>query len=219
MTITNWKPLGKSVKGADLLAATLGKSEKAILVLACLHGDEQQGKFIALKLLAYYEENFLALKDKKLVVVPVANPDGYTFNQRTNCNGVDLNRNFPTKNWQLSKEKNDFYSGDKPASEPETLAIRNLIDALNPQLIISLHQPYKVINYDGPAEKISTLMAKFNKYKIVQDIGYPTPGSLGTYAGVEKQIPTITLELPENEPNETVWKDNSFGLIAVINHT
>ena len=43
------------------------------------------------------------------------------------------------------------------------------------------------------AEKISEIIG----YPVQQEIGYPTPGSFGTYAGVEKNIPTITLELDE----------------------
>ena len=34
-------------------------------------------------------------------------------------------------------------------------------------------------------------------YPVEESIGYPTPGSFGTYAGVERNIPTITLEMDE----------------------
>ena len=35
--------------------------------------------------------------------------------------------------------------------------------------------------------KISDIM----NYPVEPSIGYPTPGSFGTWAGIEKQIPTI----------------------------
>ena len=55
-------------------------------------------------------------------------------------------------------------------------------------------------------EKISEIM----NYPIEPSIGYPTPGSFGTWAGIEKEILTITLELDEevdvNELKEPVFK-------------
>ena len=217
MIITEWKTKYKSVKGNDINVATLGSGERTILIIGCMHGDEVQGKFVALKLLSYYEENPLALTDKKLIIVPVLNPDGYENNNRCNSNGVDLNRNYPSKNWELSKDKNEFYSGNKPASEPETQLIINLIETNKISLIINLHQPYKVINFDGPAEEYAELLSRYNHYEVVKDIGYSTPGSLGTYAGIEKNIPIITLELPENESDIRVWRDNHLALIGLIN--
>lgn len=40
-------------------------------------------------------------------------------------------------------------------------------------------------------------ISKIIGYPVEESIGYPTPGSFGTWAGVEKGIPTITLELDE----------------------
>jgi protein MpaA len=219
MILTEWKKLGESINKQDINAAFIGKGDKYIFVIACMHGDEKQGKTIALKTLAYFEENKLLLQNKQLIIIPVLNPDGYSQNNRGNARGVDINRNFPAKNWEHSKEKNEFYPGESPASEPETLIIINLIEKYKPELIINLHQPYKLINFDGPAEKYADLMTKLNHYKIQKDIGYQTPGSLGTYAGIERNIPVITLELPENEPDDTVWRDNYLAIIATINHT
>lgn len=217
MITTEHKIIAKSVKNNELLATYIGRGEKYVIVLSCIHGDEPQGKNISLKLIAYYEENKSLLVDKTLILVPVVNPDGYEAISRVNANGVDLNRNFPSKNWELSVNKDDYYSGLKPASEPETQAMVGLIEQYCPKLIIALHQPYKLINYDGPAIKYADVMSKLNNYKIASDIGYPTPGSLGTYAGIERQIPVITLELPESEPDEIVWEDNNIAIATVIN--
>ena len=82
----------------------------------------------------------------------------------------------------------------------------NKIDA-----ILSIHAPFRVVNYDGPAEELAEKISKITGYKVQKDIGYPTPGSFGNYAGVERKIPTITLELPEDETNETLWIQNNFS--------
>ena len=65
------------------------------------------------------------------------------------------------------------------------------------RLILTLHAPYKIVNYDGDALVAANAISKIIGYPVEESIGYPTPGSFGTWAGVEKGIPTITLELDE----------------------
>ena len=80
-----------------------------------------------------------------------------------------------------------------------------LIDEMQPDAIITIHAPFKIVNYDGPEEKTHTLAEEISKitgYPIQKDIGYSTPGSFGTYAGLEKEIPTITIEVDEEIPSE-----------------
>ena len=133
--------------------------------------------------------------DGKLFI-PCLNPDGLQLGQRTNANGVDLNRNFPTKNWELT-EKNEFFGGEKPASEIETQFLIDVINQYKPETILTLHAPFKVVNYDGPARELAEQISQIIGYPVEESIGYPTPGSFGTYAGIERQIKTITLELDE----------------------
>jgi protein MpaA len=141
--------------------------------------------------------------------IPCLNPDGMQLGQRTNANGVDLNRNFPTKNWgedtsQAGNNPTDYYGGTSPASEIETKFLIDVIEKYNPKTILTLHAPYKVVNYDGPAKELAQKISKIIGYPTEGSIGYPTPGSFGTWAGVERQIPTITLELDEICPVENL---------------
>jgi protein MpaA len=78
-----------------------------------------------------------------------------------------------------------------------------------------LHTPKGCINYDGPAETLAKEMAKLNKYPVKSYIGYETAGSLGTYAGKELQIPTITLEL-KNESSQKLYTKNKESLLFII---
>ncbi len=134
-----------------------------------------------------------------LLFIPCLNPDGMARGVRTNSNGVDLNRNFPTKNWELT-EKNEFFGGEKPASEIETRFMIEVLEEYKPKLILTLHAPFKVVNYDGPAKEISEKISEIIGYPVEASIGYPTPGSFGTYCGIERNIPTVTLELDETCP-------------------
>lgn len=179
----------KSDNTIQLIANT---DYKRILVIGVFHGDEPQGEFLINE---YIKRNSAT----RLLFIPCLNPDGKALNSRTNSHGVDLNRNFPTKNWELT-EKNEFFGGDSPASEIETRFLTEVIDRYMPELILTLHAPFKVVNYDGPAEEIAQKISEIINYPVEKSIGYPTPGSFGTYCGIEKNIPTITLELDEKCP-------------------
>ncbi len=169
--------------------------DKKILIIGVFHGDEWQGEYF----INSYLKNSKESKKNEVYYIPRLNNNA----ERKNKRGVDLNRNFPTKNW-IKSENNDYFGGEKPNSEIETRFLVDLIDKNDFSAIITLHAPYKVINYDGPALELAQKIQKFINYKITSDIGYPTPGSFGTYCGIERNIPTITLEIDEDENIENL---------------
>jgi protein MpaA len=129
------------------------------------------------------------LGDKRVVLIPISNPDGYERKMRHNANGVDLNRNFPAENYR-SKRRH----GNKPLTQPESKAIFDAIERFRPGCIISIHQDRACIDYDGPARELASSMSKSGKLKLKR-LG-ALPGSLGSYAGDQLGIPVITVELP-----------------------
>ena len=208
------KYIEKSLKKRNIEIYILGNGPDKIAILGSMHGDEPQGDYMVHKLLEYIKNHEELLHDKQILLIPAINPDGLVKNTRGNANGVDLNRNFPTTNW-TAKIDADHYPGPKPASEPETRMLIKYITEFSPELIINIHSPLKVINYDANCLETAKLMAKYNKYRISDDIGYPTPGSFGTYFGKERNIQVITLETgPEN--GRKAWKVNKEAIIEVI---
>lgn len=177
------------------------KDAKNILVIGVFHGDEPQGEF----LINEYVKNAKKIPVNNLYYIPRLN-----FSKtRVNKNGVDLNRNFPTKNWgedtSLAGENpDDYYFGQAAGSEDETKFVVKLMDETAFDAIITLHAPYKIVNFDGnkggEAKRLAEKVSEIVEYPIQEDIGYPTPGSFGTYAGVERDIPTITIEMDEDIP-------------------
>lgn len=200
------KTFSKNNNEIVLIQQSSAEFEKTILIIGVVHGDEPQGKF----LIDNYLENpspqpspargegVKQIKNR-LLFIPCLNPDGLELNARQNANGVDLNRNFPTQNWQGGKhiEPSEYFGGNEAASEVETKFVIEIIDEFKPDVILTLHAPYKVVNYDGPAKDIAEKISEIIGYPATTDIGYLTPGSFGTYAGLERNIPTITLELDE----------------------
>ena len=167
--------------------------DKKLLIIGVFHGDEFQGEYF---INSYLKQDNTPSKNE-IHYIPRLNKN----NKRVNLNNVDLNRNFPTKNWVKSK-KDDYFGGEEPNSEKETKFLVDLIEKEKYDAIITIHSPYKVINFDGPALELSKEIQKFLGYKITNDIGYPTPGSFGTYCGLERNIPTITIEIDETEELE-----------------
>ena len=184
--------------------------EKKLLIIGVFHGDEPQGECFINSYLNKHAEN----GKNSIYFIPCLNPS----KKRKNINGVDINRNFPTKNWILS-ENNDYFGGEKPNSEIETKFVMEILDEYKPQLILTLHAPFKVVNFDGNAREISEKISKIINYPVEESIGYPTPGSFGTYAGIENKIPTITLELDETCSVEDLISPvhKIFDMLAEIN--
>jgi protein MpaA len=194
-----------------------GGTSSTVLVIGVFHGDEPEGEYLIQKLMEDIKQSPALIGNNRVLLVPCLNPDGRQAGTRVNASGVDLNRNFPTKNRTgMPARGSEFFGGEEPGSEIETRFIIEILDEYQPARILTIHAPYKVVNYDGPAEKIAENMSKLNGYPIQVDIGYPTPGSFGTYAGKGKGIPVITLELPEDCNLETAWLDNKRALYYFI---
>lgn len=194
------KVYSKNSNEIDLVSIGGTVGDKTILIIGVFHGEEPQGKFLIDEYLSTSVEN-----KNNILFIPCLNPDGMTINKRQNANGIDLNRNFPTKNWAKVDKTSEYYGGENSASEIETKFVMEILAEFSPDIILTLHAPYKVVNYDGPAKEIADEISKIIGYPTSNDIGYPTPGSFGNYAGVERNIPTITLELDEEiDVNELI---------------
>lgn len=167
---------------------------KAVLVLAGVHGNEIEGLIAANALIGSFAKNFDF--DLKFYVLPCLNPDGFFSGSRLNARGVDLNRNLPTKDWRKEAFSPKYPPGDYPNSEIENQILISFIEKIKPGLILSIHSFEKyMMNINGACRDIAEAMQKINSYPIEESIGYPTPGCLGTYCGLERDIPTITYEI------------------------
>lgn len=195
----------KTIKNNTItfLETTNKQYKKSVLIIGVFHGEEPQGEFLINE---YLKSDLTGIKNK-LYFIPCLNPDGKSKNQRQNANGVDLNRNFPTRNWKLT-DRVEYFGGNAPASEIETKFMIDIIDKYNFDAILSIHAPFEIVNYDGNAKDLAEKISEITGYPVQSDIGYPTPGSFGNYCGVERNIPIITLELPENQTNERLWEVN-----------
>jgi protein MpaA len=135
--------VGHSVEGRRIVAYELGDPAAArkVLVVGCLHGNECAGIAVVNRL-----RRVGPLEGVDLWLVPDANPDGHRAGTRGNAHGVDLNRNFPYRWRRLGGA---YYSGPRPASEPETRALIRLIRRLQPTVTIWFHQHLNMVVLTG----------------------------------------------------------------------
>lgn len=176
---------------------------KRILVLSLIHGNEIPAGHLGFR----WVRRLLKLSpSNSWFIVPVLNPDAVAKVTRTDHEGVDLNRNFPTMDWETAAHSYWKHLGQRPEKFPGTRAAQGpvvqcvvkLIDEYRPDLIVSIHTPFAVLDYDGPAYKKPRVFPMPWK-----SLGH-YPGSLGRYAWAERGIPVLTVELPP-APAETLF--------------
>lgn len=204
--------IGQSVQGVPIDVHEVGTGKTTVLFIASIHGDEPAGTPLLRRLRAEIGRRPALARGRRVVFIDVANPDGLAANTRENASGVDLNRNFPAGNFAASD-----HHGPAPLSEPESGALRDYIDQLHPDRIITLHQPLECIDFDGPAEALAAVMARWTDLP-VRKLG-SRPGSLGSYAGVVKGIPIVTVEYPEHATRQSadeLWRQYGVSLIAAV---
>ncbi len=171
------------------------KGSQKILSFSLIHGDEEESAAVSL---AWIDRLNTIAPRNSWRVVPILNPDGWAKKTRTNANGVDVNRNFPSKDWHETalkywrSETNENarrFPGAEPASEPETKCAMAQIDDFKPDFIISVHTPLGVLDFDGP--KVSA--PAFTPLPWVSLGNFP--GSLGRYMWIDRGVPVLTVEL------------------------
>jgi hypothetical protein len=190
---------GRPIWGRDI---QVDDSQLRILVLGGIHGDEMSSSSLVFHWIALAQtQPFNTPIAIHWRFIPSLNPDGLFARpaKRVNAHGVDLNRNFPTPTWARdarrywegrTQKDPRRWPGNKPLSEPESRFLLNQMDSFKPNLIVSVHAPYGVLDFDGPSVPPSKLGRLF-----LDQVGI-FPGSLGNYGGIHKGVPVVTIELP-----------------------
>lgn len=175
------------------------KHPKKILAKALIHGDELTAGVVAR---AWMQRLAKIDSRNSWRIIPIANPDGLQAKTRYNSNGVDLNRNFPSADWEdqalafWKKNTNSDkrrYPGPSAASEVETKCLLKHFEEFKPDFIISIHTPIGVLDLDGP--KLSPPTFKQLPWHSLGNF----PGSLGRYMWKDQNIPVLTIELKADQ--------------------
>jgi protein MpaA len=219
------KPVpAKSVNGRQIMLRdfkSLRSPVARVLVVGGIHGDELTAVSIVFRWMELLQQSDSDPRQYHWRVVPVVNPDGLLAKRptRVNARGVDLNRNFPTDDWlneaprywAVSARRDPRrFPGTAPVSEPESRWLHNEIMRFKPDVIVSVHAPHAVLDFDGPPTGIKAPL-RFGRLHLNRIGVYP--GSLGNFGALQENIPVVTLELPHaiDMPSDAeltdVWRD------------
>ena len=192
-----------------------------MLIFAAIHGEESETTLALSRALRQLPE-----PSPHCAVVLAANPDGLLRGTRGNVRGVELNRNFPTRDWQPDPVPHRFTlggprdvmlsPGPHAGSEPEVQALLALLADLRPEVAIALHAPLACID-DANQSALGRWLAERTGLPFVTDVGYPTPGSFGTW-GREHELPVITYEFPLADADALV-RDHVPVLVELLTRT
>ena len=190
-----------------------------VLVVGAMHGDEPTAASLALRWIGFAESRVQPTRRPvHWRFIPALNPDGMLAKPatRVNARGVDLNRNFPTPNWERDapvywekRTRRDprRWPGPSSLSEPESQFLHTQMAQFEPDLVVSIHAPYGVLDFDGPQPPPSRL----GRLRLDQ-LGI-FPGSLGNYGSVHLGLPVVTIELqhelrmPKDDEVRLMWRD------------
>lgn len=207
----------QSVGGRNIeLYASHTQLTSPILIIGGVHGDEPEGVHLSESTLNWLQ-GLPNPSPTHWALIPCLNPDGYNSQSRSNANGVDLNRNYPSRDWSAEYKNKRYYPGLYAGSEPEVTALVKLIQQIQPKLIIHCHSWQPCIVYTGPpAKPYAEILGQSSAYKVIDDIGYKTPGSLSQYAWHDHQIPVICIEEAKGVLKAEVWKHFGKGMQQIF---
>ena len=189
-----------------------------VLFIGGVHGDEYASFSVSFKWMAILDRHHSGLFHWHFA--PAINLDGLLQSPatRTNANQVDLNRNLSSADWE-SKALSHWagqtgsdprrYPGQSALSESENRWLTEEIKNFQPDVIVSLHAPYGLVDYDGPASVKPPAFLGPLKFSDLKTF----PGSLGRYAGEDLAIPVLTIELsssrymPSDYDLRAMWVD------------
>jgi protein MpaA len=187
--------VGRSIEGRPIFGRAFGGSSGAsmrpLLIFGGIHGDEPASVEAMLELA---ERLALEKALPPLFVIPLVNPDGIVRGTKNSARDVDLNRNFPARSF-VTAHAPGYFPGPAPLSEPESRVLAEVVER-GIRGAVAVHAPLACVNYDGPAARWAEAVAAACGWPARGDIGYPTPGSFGSWLGIDRSLPVLTLELP-----------------------
>lgn len=210
---SGWTEVGRSVQGRVIEAVTVGGGGRRVLVIGGIHGNEDEGQ-AAIDALV----DAMRTAPARVRIIRDMNPDGTAARTRGNAHAVDFNRNWPATSFRPGSGR-----GPRPLSEPETAAVAADIQRFSPEVVVVFHSTGRgpFVNFDGPAADLASAFARAaartdDRWLVVSDMAYATPGSLGSFVGVDHGVSILTIEFDRAERAERVIEAALAGMRAIV---
>jgi hypothetical protein len=236
--------IGRSVEGRPIRVSRLGSGEVDLVIVGGIHGGYEANSIrLARGVLRHFRDNPTELDPRfTLHVIENMNPDGLhrvtggaslsefdfrtadTVAGRFNANWVDLNRNWdadwqPTSYWGTR----EVDAGSRPFSEPETRAVRDYFDRIDPVASVFYQSAAAGLWYSGaedrwaPSRRLASAYSEASGYRMPSPSGglveYEITGSSDDYF-YRIGHRNLTVELTTHYDIE--WDRNLRGLKALM---
>jgi murein peptide amidase A len=189
------RPSGPNPKPKPKPGAVARANAPRLLFFGGIHGDEPASVESLLEFARRLSLEAVPHEGGDVMIVPALNPDGLLLGTKNSSRDVDLNRNFPASNFTRAHLPG-YDPGPAPLSEPESAFLARIVDTQAIDAVVAVHAPFACVNFDGPARAWADEVAAACGWPVRENIGYPTPGSLGSWLGIDRDMPVLTLELP-----------------------
>ncbi|MCA1806676.1 MAG: DUF2817 domain-containing protein, partial [Actinobacteria bacterium] len=203
------KTIGFSVEGRPINAYIFGDGAKKILYVGGMHGNEYSSILLMEAWVRELDNRFHEIPDDHtVIVIPNSSPDGTVIRSRLNANNVDLNRNFPTDDWQSEVQIPGPTvlpkGGGKAAlSEPESQALATFVRTQRPKLVLTYHAVASVVigNDIDQANAYAQEYAQQAGYdfstndKLDEVFNYDATGAFEDWFNDELSTPAILVEM------------------------
>lgn len=217
--------LGQSVEGRDIEAWRFGEGESVVVLVGAIHGGEESvsGHLVDQLFEAYVTGEVTLPAGITLVAVPWANPDGFAMESRLNANEVDLNRNWPTRDWQPIAIAGDdeVSAGTSPLSEPESRALWDLLLLESPAFVLSYHGFGGLVEDNGvtaddfaAADDLAHAYAAAAEYDYIEE--WPYYELTGQFIDAMGEVDVAAADVELLPGDDTNFERNLHGLEAAI---
>ena len=208
--------IGESVQGRAINAHRFGNGPHVVVFVGGMHGDERSSVHTLNHWMSQLEANPERIpEDRTIVVIPNSSPDGFAADIRNNANDVDLNRNFPTHDWQSGVTTSDGEhlpagGGTEPLSEPESQVLADYVLGLKPDLVLTYHSiaGYVIPNSSGDSDELARAYAQKSDLEYASHdqtdeiFPYDTSGAFEDWLHDKHDIPALLIELWTQTDNE-----------------
>ncbi|MBX3058459.1 MAG: hypothetical protein KF770_18505 [Anaerolineae bacterium] len=233
--------IGASAEGRPIVVYRFGSGPQPVIFVGGIHGGyEWNTILLAYEAIDYFTTNPAQIPPEvTLHIIPAANPDGQyqvtqqngrfqptqvlsnTVSGRFNANSVDLNRNWDC-DWSAAAQWRDnvVSGGERPFSEPEVVALRDYVLAVQPAVVVFWHSAANGVyaagcpETDGRSLELAGVYGAAATYPTYERFSsYPITGDASDWLTTQG-IPSFTVELKTHA--DTEWPQNRSGMLALL---
>lgn len=203
--------LGRPIAALHFVPPSYARPRPPAVLVGAIHGDEPLSAHCLSRLC---DDLLERPPGRDAWIIPALNVDGLAAGTKNNARDVDLDRNFAATSWTPAHQPG-YAPGPAAESEPETRALVQLIERVQPARLVSVHSTYRLVLWHGAGQALAEAMAARNGYPAAPGADTPKPGSLRDRYGADLGLEVVTLEIPFVEEDEA-WQQNRAALRHVL---